>query len=185
MSVTLANGGAVDRSTTDFYPTPYEATEALLKFLSLPRETTIWEPAAGEGHMSLVMRRWGYSVSESDLFSYTFENFLDITELRGDWIITNPPFKYAEQFIRHALSFKPKGVAMLLKSQYWHAAKRLALFNEHPPTHVLPLTWRPDFLFGKKGSAPTMDVHWTVWHSDSSMTTRYQPLERPSASHTT
>jgi hypothetical protein len=51
---------------------------------------------------------------------------------------------------------------MLLKSQYWHAAKRHQLFNTHTPAYILPLTWRPDFMFGERGGAPTMDVLWTV-----------------------
>ena len=55
MTVTLANAGAIDRSETDFYPTPAEVTEALMLFLRLPEGTTIWEPAAGEGHMARVM----------------------------------------------------------------------------------------------------------------------------------
>jgi hypothetical protein len=82
-------------------------------------------------------------------------------------IITNPPFNISEEFIRHALTKAPI-VAMLLKSQYWHAKKRVKLFEECPPAYVLPLSWRPDFLFdqrkeGDKKAAPTMEVAWTVW----------------------
>jgi len=178
MTVTLANAGAIDRSETDFYPTPAEVTEALMLFLRLPEGTTIWEPAAGEGHMARVMEKWGMRVSCSDLYTYTKENFLEVKESRGDWIITNPPFFASEDFIRHALGFKG-GVAMLLKSQYWHAATRLNLFKKHTPSFVLPLAWRPDFLFGRKASAPTMEVLWTVWMPSRSVICEYRPLPRP------
>ena len=74
---------------------------------------------------------------------------------------------------------------MLLKSQYWHAAKRAQLFREIPPSYVLPLTWRPDFLFkernGEKGASPLMDVMWCVWltpHMQGAYT-EYKPLMRP------
>lgn len=180
MSVTLANAGSVDRSKTDFYPTPSNVTEALLRFLNIPKQLSIWEPAAGAGHMVSVMQEWGYKVEASDLHSFTMEDFLAISECRGDWIITNPPFSVAESFIRHALSFKPKGVAMLLKSQFWHSSGRLNLFREFTPKYVLPLTWRPDFLFGAKSGSPTMEVIWTVWDKDSNKKCEYIPLQKPS-----
>jgi len=99
----------------------------------------------------------------------------------SDEIITNPPFNLSEQFIRHAIG-QAGVVAMLLKSQYWHAQKRIDLFKEYPPAYVLPLTWRPDFLFdqranGVKGS-PTMEVHWTVW-VQGDYDTRYRLLKKP------
>lgn len=83
-------------------------------------------------------------------------------ERECDAVITNPPFNISEQFIKHALC-QAETVAMVLKSQYWHAAKRAPLFIEHPPAYVLALTWRPDFMGGERGGAPTMEALWTVW----------------------
>ena len=68
--------------------------------------------------------------------------------------------------------------AMLLKSQYWHAAKRVALFSDIRPAYVLPLTWRPDFLLEARGGSPLMEVHWCVWMQGSSKT-EYIPLIKP------
>jgi hypothetical protein len=104
-----------------------------------------------------------------------------LTERRDcDAIITNPPFNLSEDFIRHALT-QAGTVAMVLKSQYWHAKKRSALFQEFPPAYVLPLTWRPDFLFNTRQPGdkvgPTMEVHWTVWMAGRT-DTRYQILGR-------
>lgn len=93
-------------------------------------------------------------------------------------IITNPPFAMSEQFIRHALSHDVPVVAMVLKSQYWHAAKRQALFEEFPPAYVLAMTWRPDFMGGERGGAPTMECHWTVW-MQGCRDTRYRLLQKP------
>ena len=177
MTVTLANAGAKDRPDTDFYPTPAEVTTALLDYLLLPLETTIWEPACGKMHMVKVMVDRGYDVDASDIL--TGKDFLK-SDLAADWIITNPPFYLAEQFIRHAHSLEPSGFALLLKSQYWHSSNRLKLFNEIPPRAVLPLTWRPDFLFGKKSGSPTMEVLWTVWTRRVPENTIYRPLSRPS-----
>ena len=170
------------RHDKDFYPTPPEVTEALLQFLRLPADTTIWEPAAGEGDMAKVFIKHGFSVVETDI--QTGIDFLT-ADAPGpfDWIITNPPFCASEQFIKRCMELN-KPFAMLLKSQYWHAAKRADLFFSFPPVYVLPLTWRPDFLFKQNGrhGAPLMDVMWCVWDpliSYGCGKTEFYPLTKP------
>lgn len=163
------------RSEVDFYPTPPEVTEALLRAIGL-RNRVVWEPACGEGDMAEVIRKHGNHVIATDI--QKGQDFLTMPFQQCDWIITNPPFSLAEQFIRKAAEHEVP-FAMLLKSQYWHAAKRVSLFLDIPPSHVLPLAWRPDFLFKKreKGS-PLMDVIWCIWIPGASQTV-YFPLERP------
>lgn len=191
MTATLANASAEDRRESDFYPTPPEVTHALCDWLEFGIGTSrvAWEPACGDGAMAEVLKARGWSVAASDIretgYGIGMRNFLEVppnpTDFMGCWIVTNPPFNQAEEFIRHALKFTPN-VAMLLKSQFWHAASRAKLFGEHPPAAVLPLTWRPDFLNGEKGGAPTMECLWTVWRDQMHRTkpTQYQPLMRPS-----
>lgn len=179
----LANKSAKDRSVTDFYPTPENVTIALMDYLQLPINTRIWEPACGEGHMSEAIQKCGYPVISTDLHKGLYglggKDFLT-TELpkNCDWIITNPPFYLAEQFIKRCIEHKLP-FAMLLKSQYWHSAKRRKLFENYKPKAVLPLTWRPDFLFGKKGGSPTMECIWTVWSGCADENTIYLPLKKP------
>ena len=168
---------AYKRNASDYYPTPPDATQALLDFLKLQQGTKIWEPACGEGHMVEVLRGNGLDVVGTDInlgVDFLTANIPDGTE----WIITNPPFSLAEQFIRkcaeHGVPF-----AMLLKSQYWHAAKRVALFSDVKPSYILPLTWRPDFLFKTRGSgSPLMDVIWCVWLPQKN-NTEYVLLTKP------
>jgi hypothetical protein len=164
------------RVASDFYPTPAEATHALLNFLKLPAGATIWEPACGENHMVDVMRAQGYEVIGTDIMTGT--DFLTAETVDCDWIITNPPFSLADRFIERCIESK-KPFALLLKSQYWHAKKRLELFRSFPPAFILPLTWRPDFTFKQRGKgSPLMDVMWVVWGGCHD--TRYIPLEKPS-----
>lgn len=168
---------AYKRSQSDFYPTPPEVTQALLDFLQIPHGTLVWEPACGEGHMAEVMVRNGLNVIGTDIkCGVDFLSADKPAEIK--WIITNPPFSLAEEFIRrcavHAIPF-----ALLLKSQYWHAARRVSLFWEITPAYVLPLTWRPDFLFKTRGGgSPLMDVIWCVWIPEK-YGTKYIPLEKP------
>lgn len=170
------------RRQSDFYPTPPEATVALLQFLNLPKNTTIWEPAAGEGDMAGVLQTYFETVYTTDILDGT--DFLKSSIDAADWIITNPPFSLAEDFIRRAAKIE-KPFAFLLKSQYWHASKRMALFEEIPPSYILPLTWRPDFFFKERGSgdsgSPLMDVMWCVWLAPWMRNTQtiYRPLPRP------
>lgn len=171
--------GKNKRRDLDYYPTPKNVTIALMDFLNIPEGRVIWEPACGELAMSKVIESYGHTVISTDII-YGDDYFLSKRDCFG--IITNPPFELAEAFIRKAIT-ESRLVAMLLKSQYWHAAKRLKLFNQHPPAYVLPLTWRPDFLEHErkdgKGGAPTMEVAWTVWKSGCQHETIYKPLPRP------
>lgn len=165
------------RSETDFYPTPAEVTKALLDFLDLPKNTVIWEPACGEMDMVSAMRNAGYSVVATDIVYG--QNFLTEPLPECDWIITNPPFSVSDKFIERCAEHG-KPFALLLKSQYWHARKRYALFEKITPSYVMPLTWRPDFLFKKHGkrSAPLMDVMWCVWVPPYNRKPVYYPLGR-------
>lgn len=169
-----ANG---NRKKNDFYPTPPECTVALLDFLKgrflLRGSDTIWEPACGDNAMVNVMRQKGYSVIATDIIHG--QDYLTWTQPHSyDWIITNPPFCLAQEFIAKSIG-KNKPFALLLKSQYWHSARRYSLFKDCQPTFVLPLLWRPDFE-GK--GASTLDMIWCVWIGRSQIT-YYIPLEKP------
>lgn len=176
------------RKDHDFYPTPPEATHALVQYLGL-KDELIWEPAAGDGAMADVLAEAGNTVRRSDIRDVGREDtevldFLDPRSWVGPrwpgWIITNPPYgKLAEAFIRRALS-KTDRVAMLLSSDYWHAASRRELFCEHTPSHVLPLTWRLAFLESERGKSPMGNSIWTVWSPRGFGTNAiYLPLRKP------
>ena len=177
----IAGGNtAYKRAASDFYPTPPDVTIALMRFLGLDKRTIIWEPACGEGHMVRAMEAMGYRVIGTDIQSGN--DFLTAPLIDCDWIITNPPFSQSEAFIERCIEhWKP--FALLLKSQYWHAKRRKPLFDKVYPEWILPLTWRPDFLFKTRGSgSPLMDVMWVVWDPGCdtfSEGTKYYPLDRP------
>jgi hypothetical protein len=169
------------RNPADFYPTPRECTIALLeRYGSLFEGRKVWEPACGDGAISKVLQDEGYYVASSDLhdrgFGNSGEDFLT-TRKPCEAIVTNPPFNVADKFIEHASSF---GVpfAMLLKSQYWHAAKRIGLFNRYQPLSVMAMAWRPS-MCPERGKAGTMDFCWTVWMDKPSVLTSYWVQERP------
>ena len=166
-------GGNGDRNKLDFYPTPRDATQALCDWLKQNGISgrKVWECACGENDMVNVLEENGFDVIGTDIQTGT--NFLTAEKPFGvEWIITNPPFSIAEAFIKKAATH---GVpfAFLLKCQYWHSARRKALFDKIRPSHILPLTWRPDFT-GK--GASMLDVMWVVWGLQKTI---YEPLSRP------
>ncbi len=163
------------RRKNDFYATPSECTFSLAAYMNIP--VRVWEPACGSGAISAVLSNLGHEVTSTDLEDYNFGtsgiNFLDRQTRLADCVITNPPFSLAEDFIRKCRSLEVPTFAMLLKTQYWHAAKRLRLFNEVRPSKILAMTWRPDFT---GNGNPTMDCIWSIWEPGTE-STHYLPIE--------
>jgi hypothetical protein len=157
-----------ERKPFNFYPTPFLGTVALMKHLRLPLSTRILEPACGEGHMSRVFALLGYkNVQSFDIrldtgYGEPNVDFLKTKGLEADWIISNPPFDLAEDFVRHALTITGN-VVLLLKVTYFSAAKRSALRNETKPAERLNLLWRLAFLEHERGNSPIMETMWVVW----------------------
>ena len=143
-SVFVCNGATGhadhDRAEQDFYATEPRATELILgleKFA--PR---IWEPACGAGHMANVLAANGYDVKATDLIDRGFGtggiDFLAQTEKWDGDIITNPPYKFAAEFVEKALELVADGakVAMFLKLTFLEGKTRRAMFNSTPPLRV-------------------------------------------------
>ena len=161
---------AKNREPDDFYRTPAEGTEALLRVETF--EGPIWEPACGDGAISKVLEAHGYEVMSTDLVDHGFGDvhgldFLDSFCASDGEIVTNPPFKLAEKFVRHALDIAPGKVAMLLKLTFLEGQKRHDFFKEHPPARVWVFskrltTWRggprPE---GKSGGM--IAFAWFIW----------------------
>lgn len=176
----IGGGKKENRVENEVYPTPIEVTHALMLLLKELdyNHLTVWEPACDIGGMSKVIEKYGHTVYSSDLRYTGFGDggldYLLTPDTSHYAIITNPPFNLSMQFIEKALT-EARIVCMVLKSQYWHAAKRANFFKENTPAYVCPLTWRPDF---SNGGNPTMDVHWTIWIRGINQA-KYQPLNKP------
>lgn len=155
----------------DSYYTPAWVTEALLSVETFP--SSIWEPAAGLGHMSEALsRKTGYQVIESDLqWEGNPTDFLSEPGINGvRSIITNPPYSngLAEKFVRHALKLTEpvKGKVAMLLPLAWDSAKtRQDLFKEHPAfaaKYTLTRRIRWENLEQKK-NGPSQNHAWYVW----------------------
>lgn len=157
-----------EREKDDFYPTPPAGTRALLaveKFAG-----PIWEPACGEGDMSRVLEQAGYDVISTDLVNRGYGesrvDFLMEHCPRAPNIVTNPPFKLAEQFTRHALSLTTGKVAMLARLAWLEGMARRDLFETTPLARVWIFAGRLGFdraRLADKGKGGMIAFAWFVW----------------------
>ena len=131
-----------EREAFDYYATDPKAVEMLLELEQF--SPVIWEPACGEGHISKVLQAHGYEVISTDLIYRGFGDpepldFLkeSLEDFEGD-IITNPPYKYALEFVEQALNSVQPGrkVAMFLKLQFLEGKSRKQFFLHNPPKVV-------------------------------------------------
>src|SRR5690606_35291665 len=126
----------------DDFPTPPWATRALLEHVigppALLGQFTCLEPACGRGHMSLALAEYFREVASFDTFAYGFGGVADFLTSKHDdqsfdWVITNPPFKLAEDFIQRSLRIARQGVAMLTRTVFIESVGRYdRLFNSNP-----------------------------------------------------
>lgn len=160
-----------DRDKDDFYPTPEWATQALVDALGVEYfKDYVWEPACGNGVMSNVLLRNGCVVRSSDVVDRGYgdvEDFLEAVEAKGcKTIVTNPPFKQANEFILKALSLDGvERVCMFLRLSFLEGQKRKDLFEKHPPKYVHVFSKRVSF--GRADSAEknmnAVAYAWFVW----------------------
>lgn len=135
------------REVNDFYATDPHALEIFLDKLeqdNIKLHRNIWECACGQGHLSEVLKRKGYHVVSSDIFDRGYENTYIINFLENinknikiD-ILTNPPYKYAQEFVEKSLEIQANGyyTIMFLKIQFLEGQARKKMFQKYPPKYV-------------------------------------------------
>ena len=161
-----------DRETYDYYATDPMAAEFLLGVE--PYLNTIWECACGEGHLAKVFEKYNKLALATDLVDrgygsefFDFLNYHPLEYYEGD-IVTNPPYKYAKEFIEHALSIVQEGrkVCMFLKVQFLEGKARKEFFKKYPPKTVYVSSQRIKCAlngdFDNTGSS-AVAYAWFVW----------------------
>lgn len=179
--VTLGASNHVEheRAEHDYYSTDPIALE---KFLDRSKEDftinkNIWECACGNGVLSEILLKQGYNVLSSDLVDrgyskYSEIDFLQQTSIFDGDILTNPPYKYANDFVKHALELVPEGnhVIMFLKIQFLESKERYEFFKENPPKFIYVHSTRVNcYLNGtvpEKPASSAVCYAWFVWEKD-------------------
>lgn len=168
-----SNHTVKEREANDYYATEPKAVELLLEQEKFSQ--WVWECACGEGHISEVLKANGYYVFSSDLIDRGYEgteviDFLTATKNELD-IITNPPYKFAKDFVEHALNISPEGtkIAMFLKVQFLEGKERRKLFEKYPPKVIYVASGRllcaknGEFEKMRQGGGSAVAYAWFVW----------------------
>lgn len=153
----------------DLYETPPSATRAVIPFLD--RGQMIWEPACGPGAIVRELRDAGFCVLATDLVNYGLDGStagIDFLMERPKFgspevIVTNPPFKLADEFTRHALTLAST-VWIFQRLSWLEGAKRADLIDGHLD-HILlgierlPMMHRSDYV-GVRHKTSAMPFAW-------------------------
>jgi hypothetical protein len=122
--------------------------------------------------MATVLQDAGHRVVSTDLVDRGHgtpgRNFLHETELQAPCVVTNPPFKLADDFALHALRLGAQKVALLMRLAWLEGrARHERVFKDHPPSRVWTFSrrltmWRADDP-NPRDSGGTMAFAWFVW----------------------
>lgn len=166
----------------EFFPTPVWAARAggqLINEIDPPgptRRWDAWEPACGAGHMAYGLRDYFRTVRCTDIHDHGGEHLHFVADFLDpaadmyepvDWIITNPPFAKAAEFVDAGLRRAQRGVAILARTTFLSAASRFSMFfaESHRLHAFAPFFERPAMTLGRwdpKASTAT-DYAWFVW----------------------
>lgn len=175
-----SNHSKKERELNDFYATPPFATKKLIEKLEIDypelKNGIIWEPACGKGHISETLKQAGYNVHSSDLIYRGYGrldeyDFLCKDNTYTDYnIITNPPYKYAKEFVEKSMDIMKDGniCCMLLKLTFLEGKKRYEMFKKYPPEKILVFSSRINCSHGgdfekdpEQGGA--VAYAWYIW----------------------
>lgn len=138
--ISATNHGSGQREANDYYATDPKCAHDIIRILNPDKEhTTIWEPACGEGYLSKEFEKLGFNVISSDLIDRGYGtpgvDFLKAERPSVDGkllIATNPPYRYAQEFVEHSLELLNDGeqAAFFLKLTFLEGQKRQRLFKK-------------------------------------------------------
>jgi hypothetical protein len=121
--------------------------------------------------MARPLREYFDAVDAADAYHYGFapvRDFLTYPYETGshDWVITNPPFRLAEDFVMRALMVAKRGVAILARTVFLESSGRYeGIFSRTPPAAFAQFVERVPMVKGRldrKASTAT-GYAWLIW----------------------
>lgn len=146
----------------DDFPTPPWATRAFIEHVLIPwrlsysfmlTTMTAWDPACNRGFMARPLAEYFADVKATDIHDYGYAghqktvDFLwpgseqDLGDI--DFVITNPPFRLADQFIERAFDLNLEGFAFLMRTAFLEGdGRHTRIFSRFAPTVVAQFSER-------------------------------------------
>ena len=125
--------------------------------------------------MSKVLKEYFATVHDADVSDYGYGHVRDFltypyADNGYDWVVTNPPFRLAEDFVLRALKIARVGVAILARTVFLESAGRYrAIFESTPPTKFAQFVERVPMVKGRldKSATTATGYCWLVWDKRS------------------
>lgn len=186
------------RAADDYYVEPRWCVELLADAMPLVEGSYVWDPCCGSGTIveTFADRIGRYQVVATDLVDRGYRDFRETWDATDESVpasvtpgmrinvVTNPPFRLAEQIVRRMLFVADYRVAIIQQLSFLASAARHRLFTEFPPSDVLILSKRPSMppgaLIAEMGDRAfkggTADFAWIIWSKPHDRETRVRWL---------
>jgi hypothetical protein len=127
-------------------------------------------------HMAKVLREYFGEVICADAFPYGYAPVADFLTSSHeadavDWVITNPPFRLAEEFVGRALRIARSGVAILARTVFLESVGRYeVIYAATPPAKFAQFVERVPMVRGRLDAKATTATGyaWFVWERNAS-----------------
>lgn len=121
--------------------------------------------------MAKVLSEYFRQVHAADAFSYGYGEIRDFLTYpyetnAVDWVITNPPFRLAEEFVLRSLNVARIGVAILARTVFLESIGRYnSIFRSTPPTTFAQFVERVPMVKGRvdRRATTATGYAWLVW----------------------
>lgn len=163
---------AQDAADPNFYATCYEAIPPLLVAEGKRLPKALWEPACGNGAITVPLRNRGFSVVATDLHEWGCPASVSGIDFLSDaaqsvaaqmavdhgnyGIVTNPPFNRAEEFVEAGIRLSPY-VAVLCRLAFLESEGRMNWFPQVGLSRVHIIGERLPMMHRYKHEGPKLD----------------------------
>lgn len=162
------------RHPEDWYVEPDWCNHAL--FATVKFTGLVFDPCCGFGRVLDAAASAGLDTAGMDIVDrgarrihpFRLGSFLE-SHLEAENIACNPPYKYDEAWLKHALEHSRRLTAVLLRAQWANAGARSRWLETLPLRYVLALAPRPSMppgpviVAGEKPGGGRVDYSWFVF----------------------
>lgn len=168
MMAGFKRGGVTPRRALDYYPTPIEATAALVAAEGdAIGAGPIWEPCGRGGAIARVLHGHGIATIATDIVpdpenDVAGIDLFAVESAPARRVVSNLPFAISRPMIVHLWeTLAVDYMALLFKASFMHCDKSADLWRAGlGNTRRWDLSWRLDFTGGGR---PVMDCTWFIW----------------------
>ena len=170
------------RIELDFYATPKDCIQNFVNHYGAINGRVL-EPSAGNGNIAEIVKNNGkntitsievrgeeYDALKAVSDEVIIGDFLDFeTEDRFDYIIGNPPYSLALEFLNKCFEIAGENtkIIMLLRTSFLESKKRHEFWQKHPVNGLYVLSKRPSFA---GGGTDASSYSWFVWDGTGKQT---------------